>query len=158
MESTAARFSDLDLSWLPFTIDAAARHRIDEAAHAFDAARPDSAGWQSWSLPATQSPGVPMAFLTTVVLSSASSDWAEIDLGAEYETSTLLRLTCELQVACWCTTDHNMHIVEQQGWLAGDEQTLATTFVQAAALGIKWLGADLDPDHLRTRAGLPART
>jgi hypothetical protein len=158
MESAAGRFSDLDLSWLPFTIDAAARHRIDEAAHAFDAARPDSRGWQSWSLPATHLPGVPMAFLTTVVLSSASSDGAEINLGAEYETPTSLRITCELQVECWCTTDHNMHIVEQHGWLAGDEQTLATTFGQAAALGAQWLGADLDPDHLRRRAGLPART
>jgi hypothetical protein len=157
MEFIAERFSDLDLSMLPFTVDAAARDRIDHAGRAFDAARPDSARWQSWSLPATSSPGIPMAFLTTVVLPSSSSDWAEIDLGAEYETPTSLRITCEMQVECWCSTDHNMHIVEQHGWLAGDEQTLATTFDQAAAPGIQWLDADLDPDHLRRRAGLPAR-
>ena len=98
-----------------------------------------------------------MAFLTTVVIPSAISDWAEIDLGAEYETSVPLRITCEIQVACWCSTDHNIHIVEHHGWLAGNDQTLATAFDQAAAIGTQWLGTDLNPDHLRQRAGLPAR-
>lgn len=157
MESAAERFSGLDLSTLPFSINGAARDRIDIAADAFDAARPDSPRWQSWSLPKTSSHGTPMAFLTTVVLPSRSSDWAEIDLGAEFETSTSLRITCEIQVSCWCNTDHNMHVAEHHGWLAGDDQTLATAFDNAAALGIQWFGADLDPDHLRERAGLPTR-
>jgi hypothetical protein len=37
--------------------------------------------------------------------------------------------------------------------LAGDGPTLAATFEQAAALGVQWLGAGLDPDHLRAQAG-----
>jgi hypothetical protein len=60
-------------------------------------------------------------------------------------------------VSCWCSTDHTVHIVEQHSWLAGNEHTLAASFEKAAALGIKWLSADLDPDHLRERAGLPPR-
>ena len=157
VESEAERFSDLDLSSLPFTVGAAARARIDKTAEAFDAARPDSPRWQSWRPPERPSAGIPMAFLTTLVLAQSGSDWTEIDLGAEYETSTSLRITCELQVACWCATDHNIHVVVQHGWLAGDEQTLTTTFDQAAALGAHWLAADLAADHLRKRAGLPPR-
>ena len=157
MESTAERFSDLDLSILPFTVNMAARGSIDAAAGAFDAARLDSPVWQSWSLPVGSSPGVPMAFLTTVVLPALKSDWVEIDLGAEYEASTLLRITCELHVACCCGTDHNMHVVEHHSWLAGDDQALAGAFDHAAAMGRQWLGTDLDPDHLRRWAGLPAR-
>jgi hypothetical protein len=157
MEYAARRFSDLNLSMLPFPIATVARGRIDIAADAFDAVRPDGRGWQSWSLPESSSPGVPMAFLTSVVCEPSSSDWVEIDLGAEYQFSTALRITCEIQTACWCSTDHNMHIVEQHSWLAGNEEILATTFEKAVALGVGWLGTDLDPDHLRHQAGLPAR-
>src|SRR5690242_17309895 len=110
MESSAEKFSGLDLSTLPFSINKAARDRIDSAGDAFDAARPDSRVWQSWSRDSSH--GISSAFLTTVVLPSPSADWAEIDLGAEFETSTLLRITCEIQVSCWCNTDHTMHIVE----------------------------------------------
>jgi hypothetical protein len=50
-----------------------------------------------------------------------------------------------------------MHVVERHDWLAGDDDTLATAFEKAAALGIEWFGTDLDPDHLREKAGLPPR-
>lgn len=95
-----------------------------------------------------------LVFDTTITLFNQGSDWLELTLDVGWRPE--LTVNAAVEVACWCSPDHNMHQVRESHWpVAGTEE-----LVEAFAAGVTMLADVLDsgpfePGPWRLDAGLP---
>ncbi|NYF56519.1 hypothetical protein [Micromonospora purpureochromogenes] len=161
--SRADRFGDLQLQGLPFDLDHSAYDRMCAAADVLPSAgTPDvQPAWESYThedaLPRPAA-GVQLLVLSaTVSVVDTGQDWLELSLQVAFDTPSLLEVAAAVEVACWCTNDHNMHAVERREWLVGSGPALARSFDAAIHKITRWLATGpSEPDPWRDRAGLPS--
>jgi hypothetical protein len=79
-----------------------------------------------------------LVFDTTITLFNHGSDWLELTLDVAWRPE--LTVNAAVEVACWCSPDHNMHQVREGHWPAAGADAL----VEAFAAGIAMLAGVLD--------------
>ncbi|WP_200211071.1 hypothetical protein [Micromonospora coerulea] len=160
--SRADRFGDLQLQGLPFDLGQSAYDRMCAAADVLPSAGPPNVqpAWESYTHEASLPPpaaGVRLLVLSaTVSVVDTGQDWLELSLQVAIDTPSLLEVAAAVEVACWCTNDHNMHAVERWEWLVGSGSALARSFDAAIQKITRWLATGpREPDAWRDQAGLP---
>lgn len=98
--------------------------------------------------------GYQLVFDTTITLFDQSFDSLELTLDVAWRPD--LTVNAAVEVACWCSTDHNIHQVRESHWPVADTEEL----VEAFAAGVAMLAGVLDsgpfdPRPWRLDAGLP---
>jgi hypothetical protein len=152
----AERIADVPLTDLLSFLSGTDAARMADAATLLDELpEPITRSPWSWLLPEEDAPQRPV-LETILTLQSTGTDWLEIWLDIEPSSvPDMLAIYTAIEVACWCPTDHNMHAVHEQHWLAASGPALATAFETAIAAVRSWAADSQDPNHYRQRAGLP---
>lgn len=130
-------------------------------AHALDV-HPAAAGRLQWhwypehnTRPSTPAERTYLLILdTTITLFSHGYDWLELTLDVAWRPE--LTVNAAVEVACWCSPDHNMHQVREGNWPAAGTDELVEAFAAGTAMlaGILDSGP-FDPRPWRLEHGLP---
>lgn len=152
----AERITDVPLTdLLPLLSHADTARMADAAALLDDLPESLTRSPWSWLLLDEDAPQRPI-LETILTLHSTGTDWLEIWLDIEpASVPDMLAVYTAIEVACWCPTDHNMHAVHEQHWLAASGPAIATAFETAITAVRSWATNSQDPNHYRRRAGLP---
>lgn len=152
------RFEAAPLSALFPGASAGDRARIEQAAGAIDAARPDEPVWH-WLMDHAEHPersdSLLQVLCTGVLLNNAGSDWLELDLDIEWQPNGVQRAYAAVNVACWCEVDHNSHFLNEVSVDITDDVSVGEAVERSAGSLLAWIGGPVDPSAWRERAGLP---
>ncbi|MFF1816079.1 hypothetical protein ACFVWG_02205 [Kribbella sp. NPDC058245] len=91
---------------------------------------------------------------TTLVLYDDAGDRLELNLYVVREQRPRLTVAATLEVACWCATDHGMHVLRLEEQLVGTARPLAEAFETGADAVVRWAAGSHDPVAQRAAAGL----
>jgi hypothetical protein len=92
----------------------------------------------------------------TISLYDADSDWLELTLEIAWQQPSKLTVNAAVEVACWCTPDHNMHQARTASRQIANSHELAGGFAAAVAMLAEVLDSGpFDPHPWRVQAGLP---
>ncbi|MBU2664977.1 hypothetical protein KOI35_15850 [Actinoplanes bogorensis] len=90
----------------------------------------------------------------SITLFSTGVDWLDVELHLAWDPHRVV--SASVNVACWCSENHNQHSVHQSYWAAETDAALVEAFTEATAVLTRFLDSTrTDPDDLRTAAGLP---
>lgn len=95
-----------------------------------------------------------LVFDTTITLFDRGSDSLELALDVGWCPD--LTVNASVEVACWCSTYHNIHQVREGQWPVGDTEELVAAFSAGVVMvkGVLDTGP-FDPRPWRLDAGLP---
>jgi hypothetical protein len=100
-----------------------------------------------------------MSFLildATVTLMNTGVDWLQLTLDIAWRTPERLTVNAAVEVACWCSTDHNMHRVREAQWLVNSTAELLEGFTAGTAMLSDVLDSGpYEPGPWRTASHLP---
>jgi hypothetical protein len=92
----------------------------------------------------------------TITLYTTADDWLELSLDIAWLAPAELTVNAAVEVACWCSENHNMHQVRRGRWHVADSQELVEAFAAGTAILTEVLASGpLEPHTWRIRAGLP---
>jgi hypothetical protein len=95
-----------------------------------------------------------LLFDTTITLFSGGFDWLELTLDVAWCPE--LTVNAAVEVACWCSQDHNMHQVRAEHWPVTNSHDLVQAFAAGTAMLTNVLDSGpFDPRAWRVEAGLP---
>lgn len=95
-----------------------------------------------------------LLFDTTIALFNSGHDWLELTLDVAWCSG--LTVNAAVEVACWCSQDHNMHQVRNERWTVTNSHDLAESFAAGTVLLTNVLDSGpFDPSAWRLEAGLP---
>ncbi|MCF3130827.1 hypothetical protein [Streptomyces olivochromogenes] len=143
-------------------VDDLGRQRMRRAVAMVDAVRPadQTPDWEWWphhiNFPGA-AVGVPEILLTEFSLYDDRVDWLAMAIDVEWTAAGRLRVCAAVEVACWCTENHNAHYAPSLEIPVRDDASLEAAFEAAARQLTKWLEEPWDPEHWRARANLPQR-
>ena len=98
-----------------------------------------------------------IVFDVSIMLFNEGSDWLELTLDVGWCPDLIVNAAVE--VACWCSPDHNMHQVREGCWPVTNGHELVGAFSTGTAMLTKVLeSGPFHPRSWRTEAGLPDPT
>ena len=96
----------------------------------------------------------PLLFDTAIRLFDTGFDWLELTLNVGWCPE--LTVNAAVEVACWCSPDHNMHQVREEHWPVTNRHDLVEGFAATTAMLTDVLDSGpFDPSPWRVEAGLP---
>ena len=101
-------------------------------------------------------PSSDLLIYTAILPYDTGVDWLELALDIAWDVSPRLVVNTAVEVACWCSPDHNVHPISQAKWRVATASELAEVFAAATTLMKGWLrDGPHNPDAWRSRVGLP---
>jgi hypothetical protein len=95
-----------------------------------------------------------LVFDTTITLFNRDNDWFDLTLDVGWCPE--LTVNAAVEVACWCSHDHNMHQVRESRRPVANSDELVEAFAAGAAMLVGVLDSGrFDPRPWRFEAGLP---
>ena len=162
MRAVADRLGDVALSDLLPGIALDDQTRLGEIGDWLDNTRlaSDRAEWRWYPekvVPVPHSPGEPKPLIlgTALTVYSGGGDWLELALDVWQSVPPRMLVTAGVEVGCWCTTDHNMHVVAAAEWPIETMEALPAAFQAAAEAIVAWLAGPHEPAAWRERLNLP---
>ena len=102
-------------------------------------------------------PGIHLLLVdTTITLYNRRDDWLELTLDIAWLAASTLAVSAAIEVACWCSKNHNMHQVRQGRWHVANTYELTEAFAAGVAMLMAVLvSGPMEPHPWRVQAGLP---
>ena len=146
---------------LGISMTAETRQRLNDIGHRIDLLRLpcDEPGWVYSKSPQAVASGqpLPLALATSLGRHCESGDWLEFALDVRYSRHGALLVTVAVEVACFCSVDHNAHVVAKAEWTVRYGASLLNAFETALGQLVAWSEDAISSDTWRARSHLAPR-